>query len=94
MRGTDNAATPAEVNAEMVDVIDVDVTGEPGSGQPPATASLRTKQDHLYKVYRNKKEQTTTEWRLFNDAGLAVDQKAVASDAAGVTTKERIETGP
>jgi len=84
----------SEINAEVVDVIDTDTSGEPGQEAPPAIASLRGKIDRLYKVYRNKKEQDATEWRLFNNAGTVVDSKAVVSDTAGTATKEEIVTGP
>lgn len=90
----ENRATPAQVNTEVVDVIDTDVSGEPAQGAPPVSASLRAKNDHIYKVFRNKKEQVAGEWRLFNDAGNTVDSKATTSDAAGTLTKEEVVSGP
>jgi len=87
-------ATPSQVNTEVVDVINTDTSGEPAQGAPAASASLRTKIDWLYKTLRNKKEETATEWRLYNDAGTVVDSKATVSDASGVATKEEIVSGP
>lgn len=87
-------ATPAQVNTEVVDVINTDATGEPGQAAPPASTGLRTKIDWLYKVFRNKKEQTTTEWRLYNDAGTIIDSKAGVSDAASIATKDEVISGP
>ena len=89
-----NDLSAAEVNAEMVDVIDTDVSGEPAQGAPPASASLRTKIDHLFKNWRNKKDEDSTLFQLYNDAGTVVDAKATVSDAAGLTTKEEIVSGP
>ncbi len=68
-------------------------TGEPAQGAPPVSASSQTKIDWLFKNFRNKKEQTTGEYRLYNDAGGTVDSKATVSDAAGVTTKEEMVSG-
>lgn len=99
MRGTDgaNTATPltaAEVNAEVVNVINTDTSGEPAQGAPPATASLRTKIDWLFKAFRNKKTQTATEWDLFNDAGTVVDSKATVADDGTTASKAEIVSGP
>ncbi len=69
-------------------------TGEPGQGAPPVSASSQTKIDWLFKNFRNKKEQTTGEYRLFDNAGTTVDTKATVSDAASVTTKEEMASGP
>ncbi len=90
----ENRATPAQVNLEVVDVIDTDTSGEPGQGAPPVSASLRAKNDHIYKVFRNKKEQVAGEWRLLDDAGITVDSKATTSDVAGTSTKEKVVSGP
>lgn len=89
-----NDVSPAEVNAEVLDVMNVDTYPEPGQGLPPATTTIFTKINHLYKNWRNKKEETATEFRLFNDAGTVVDAKATVSDGAGLTTKEEFVTGP
>ena len=69
-------------------------TGEPGQGAPPVSASSQTKIDWLFKNFRNKKEQTTGEYRLYDNAGSTVDSKATVSDAASVTTKEELASGP
>ena len=86
-------ATPAQVNAEVVDALAVDTYPEPGLGTPPATASLATKIGYSYKGQRNKKEQTETEFRLFGDDGITVHHKAPVTDAAGVTTIGELAAG-
>ena len=83
-----------EVNAEVADVIDTDTSGEPAQGAPAATASLRKKLDWLYKVFRNKKTQTATDWKLYDDAGTTVDSKATVSADGTTATKEEVVTGP
>jgi hypothetical protein len=88
------AQAKADVNAEMVDVIDTDTSAEPAQGAPPATTTLRTKIDWLYKVFRNKTTQTATTWSLFNDAKDTVDSKSTVSDDSITFTKDEIVTGP
>ncbi|KKK99705.1 hypothetical protein LCGC14_2630050 [marine sediment metagenome] len=83
-----------EVNTEVADVIDTDTSGEPAQGAPAATASLRKKLDWLYKVFRNKKTQTATDWKLYDDAGTTVDSKATVSADGTTATKEEVVTGP
>jgi hypothetical protein len=67
---------------------------EPGQGSPSATTSLAAKINYLYKAWRNKITQTDTTYRLFNDAGSVVDQKATVGDDLTTFTKTEIESGP
>lgn len=87
-------ATPAQVNAEVVDALATDTYAEPGQEAPPATTSLAVKISYGYKALRNKNTRTATQYNLFNDAGAVVDQKATLSDAAGTFTREEIVSGP
>ncbi len=87
-------ATPAEVNAQVLDVVDVDTLTLPGQAAPTNTPTMREVLGWLYKTFRNKKDQSTTLWQLYDNAGSVVDSKATVSDAAGTATKEEIETGP
>jgi hypothetical protein len=92
-----NGETPAsleDVNAEMVDVIATDTYGEPPQGSPLATATLAAKVGYLYKSWRNKKEQTSTEFRVFADDGTTVDHKATVSDGSGTVTRGEVSSGP
>lgn len=88
------ATAKTDVNAEVADVLKTDVITLPGQEAPPATPTFEEVLAWIYKTFRNKKTQSTTEWRLYDDAGAVVDSKATVSDAAGVTTKEEIVTGP
>lgn len=87
-------ATPAQVNAQVVDALNVDTYAEPGQEVPAATASLVAKIGYLYKMWRNKKKQDATTFELYNDAGAVVDQKATLSDDGTDLTKGEVATGP
>jgi hypothetical protein len=84
----------AEVNAEVVDTLNVDTYAEPGQGAPAATASIVTKLGHVYKVWRNKLTQTSTTYSVFADDGSTVDAKATVSDDGTTATKGEIVAGP
>lgn len=89
-----NDLSAAQVNAEVVDALNVDTYAEPGQGAPAATASLAAKINYLYKAWRNKKTQTATQFSLYADDALTVDQKATVSDDGTTTTVGEIATGP
>jgi hypothetical protein len=48
----------------------------------------------LYKVLRNRKDQTSTLWQLYADNETTVDAKATVSDDATTAIKQEIVTGP
>ena len=79
---------------QVVDVLKTDLVTLPIQGAPPLAPTMEGILGWLYKAFRNKKEQTVTEWRLYDDAGSVVDSKATVSDVASVATKEEIATGP
>ncbi len=70
MRGTDGAATPAQVNAEVVDTLNVDTYPEPVA-VPAATASIVDKLGWLQLIHRNKGLQTATVQTIRNDGDTA-----------------------
>lgn len=86
-----STVTTSQVNAEVVDALNVDTYAEPGSGAPSATISLAQKIGYLYKAFRNKVTQTSTEYKLFADDEITVNQKATVSDDG--TTFTRGEVG-
>jgi hypothetical protein len=91
---TSSRATPAQVNAEVLDVLNVDTFAEPGQGAPAATTTLAAKINYLYKAWRNKKTQTSTLFKLFADDAITTDQKATVSDDGTTTTVEEQAAGP
>jgi hypothetical protein len=80
-----------DVNAEVLDVLNVDTFAEPGQGAPAATASLVAKIGYLFKAWRNRSTQTSSEYALYADDATTKDQEAVVSDNG--TTYERGEIG-
>lgn len=67
---------------------------EPGQGTPAANASPLTKIAYLFKNWRNRKTQTSSQWSLYNDDATTVDQKATVSDDGTTAGKTEIATGP
>ena len=87
------AQAKADVNAEVVDALNVDTYAEPGQGAPAATTTLVAKLGYVYKFLRNKIEQTATETKVYNDDGTTVGQKATVSDDATTYTRGEFGTG-
>lgn len=85
------AQAKADVNAEVLDVLNTDTFAEPGQGAPAATNSLVNKISFLYKAWRNRSTQTATEYALYADDATTKDQEAVVSD--DTTTLDRGEVG-
>lgn len=84
----------ADVNAEVVDALNVDTYAEPGQANPAATATLAAKLNYLYKSWRNKKTNDGATTKLFADDASTVDQKQTTSESAGTVTKGEWATGP
>ncbi len=84
----------AEVNAEVVDVLKTDVITLPGQEAPPLTPTFEEAVSWLYKVFRNRKTQTATEWNLLADDESTVDAKATVSSDGTTAVKQEIESGP
>lgn len=84
----------ADVNAEVVDALNVDTYAEPGQANPAATATLAAKVNYIYKSWRNKKTNDGATTKLFADDASTVDQKQTTSESAGTVTKGEWATGP
>lgn len=89
----DALPTAAEINAEVVDALNVDTYAEPGQGTPAATTTITGKLGYLYKAWRNKHTQTATEYGLYNDDTTTLGQKAAVSDDATTFERGEIATG-
>lgn len=90
----DALATPADVNTQVLDVLNVDTFAEPGQEAPAATTTLANKINYLYKSFRNKITQTSTTLSIYADDGSTVDQKSTVSDDGTTFTRGEFETGP
>ncbi len=87
-------AAKSQINAEVLDVMNVDTYAEPGQEAPGATISVFAKINYLYKVMRNKSVQDATSVEIYNDAGAVVDQKRVISDDGTDFNSGEMITGP
>ena len=76
----------------LISLLD-DARGEPGQGAPPVNPDTVTKIYYLYKAWRNKATQTATEYKLYDDDGTTVDQKATVSDDTTTATTGEVGTG-
>lgn len=84
----------ADVNAEVVDALNVDTYAEPAQGTPGATVTLAAKIGFLYKAWRNRHTQTATDYALYNDDAATVDHKATVSDNGTTFDRTEITSGP
>lgn len=89
-----NNISAAAVNAEVVDCLNVDTYAQPGQATPAATTTITLMLRYLYKAWRNKTTATASQYNLFNDDAVTVDQKAALSDDATTYTRGEIATGP
>ena len=83
---TSPLATPAQVNAEVVDVLSVDTFGELGS-PPAATSSLKDKLVWLFMWARNKSTATATERKLYADDVTTIVSTETITDNGTTFTK-------
>ena len=88
-----NNISTAQVNAEVVDALNVDTYAEPGQGAPGATISLAAKLNWLYTSWRNKKDNNGTVTNLYADNGTTVVSKQNTSESGGTVTKAEWITG-
>lgn len=89
-----NDISAANVNTEVLDVLNTDTFAEPSQGTPPATASLVVKIGYVYKAWRNRTTQDATTYKLYNDDGTTVDHKATVSDNGTTFDSGEKTTGP
>jgi len=87
-------ATPAQVNTEVVDALSVDTYTEPGQEAPAATNTLAVKIGYLFKAWRNRSTQTSTQYSLYNDDATTLAHKSTVSDDATTFDRGEVGTGP
>ena len=88
-------ATPAQVNTEVLDVLNVDTFAQPGQETPAATTTLVKMLSYLYKGFRNRKDTTAAgAFKLYNDDATTVDQKSTLTDDAVTFTTTELTSGP
>jgi hypothetical protein len=81
-------ATPAQVNAEVVDVLTVDTYAELAA-VPAATSTILAKLNWLFLRARNKVTETATTQTVYDDAGTgAVATSTISDDGTTLTRGE------
>jgi hypothetical protein len=87
---TSPLATPAQVNAQVLDVLSVDTFGELSS-PPAATSSLKDKLVWLFMWARNKATATATERKLYaDDTTTIVSTETITDDGTTFTKGESL----
>lgn len=85
--------SPAQVNAEMVDVVNVDTITELSQTAPAATPTINTALMLMYMALRNKLDVDANFKEVHNNAGAVITKKAL-SDIASVYSEAEMEAGP
>jgi hypothetical protein len=83
----------AQVNAEVLDVLNVDTFAEPGDEVPASTTTIQNRIAYLYKFLRNKVETTATKIHVYDDAGTNKDQTSTISDNGTTFTRGEFGAG-
>lgn len=92
---TDIGTVDSKVDDIVADTSQLDAArNEPGQAAPPDSTSVLEKIDYLYKAFRNRIDQDGTTFKLYNNAGTVVDQKATVSDDGDTFTRGKIGSGP
>jgi hypothetical protein len=92
--GDFTATQKASINAEVLDVLNVDTFSLPAQGAPTATPTLREAIVFLYKAWRNRSTQTSATYSLYADDATTVDHKATVADDGTTFSRGEIATGP
>ena len=91
--GSLGATAKADVNAEVVDVVNTDALAELAQGAPPATPSLFQAVMLLYMMARNKITTDATNLKVHNDSGVVITKKSLSDDGTTFAEDEMV-TGP
>lgn len=83
-----------QINAEVLDVLNVDTFAQPGQGAPAATQSIRAMIAYLYKAWRNRTTQTASQYSLYNDDATTIDHKSTTSDNGTTFDSGEVASGP
>jgi hypothetical protein len=83
----------ADVNAQVLDVLNTDTFDEPGDENPGSNVTLITKIGYLYKFLRNKTETTATRIHVYNAAESNKDQSSIISDDGTTATRGKFQAG-
>jgi hypothetical protein len=88
-----NNLSAAQVNAEVVDALNVDTYSMPAQGNPPASPTIVQAVTYNYKAWRNKSTATSSEYALYADDGTTKDHEATLADDGTTFTRGEVSTG-
>jgi len=91
--GTFSSGRP-EVNASHLGGTSVNSVSMPGQGSPSATPNLLQAIMYLYKAWRNRKTQSSSQYSLYADDATTVDQKATVSADGTSADIGEVASGP
>ena len=83
----------ADVNAEVLDVVNVDTIPELAQAIPPATPTMRQAVMLRYMESRNKLDIDAANKEVHNDAGVVIAKKALSDDGTTYSEAEMV-AGP
>ena len=84
-----NNLSAAQVNAELLDVLNVDTFGELAA-PPAANSTLRDKLTWIFMCHRNLRTETATQRKLYADNGSTLVGTEAVSDNGTTFTKEKV----
>lgn len=82
-----NDLSAAQVNTEVLDVLNTDTFAEP-TGVPGATVTLATKIGYLYMALRNQVDVTSTKKTFYDDGGVAEWEKDLSDNGTTYSESE------
>ncbi len=88
-----SATGKTDVYAEMVDVVDTDTIPELSQAIPAVTPTHRQALMLIYMALRDQLQNTKTEMRIHNNAGVVI-AKAALTDVSDVFTRAKLSSGP
>lgn len=80
-------ATPADVNAQVIDVLNTDTYSSDLSSPPAASSTIFDKIHWLFMLARNKRTSTSTQEKLYKDDGTTVAGTSTVSDDSTTATR-------
>jgi hypothetical protein len=89
-----NNISATDVNTQVLDVLNVDMFALPGQLAPPLTPTLVECATWIYKLMRNRTDQTATLFQVYADDEATVDAKATISDDTVTAIKQELVSGP
>ena len=89
-----SASGRPEVNATHLGGTSVNSVSMPGQGAPSATPNLLQAIMYLYKAWRNRKTQSSSQYSLYADDATTVDHKATVSADGTSADIGEVASGP